>query len=385
MCTRCARSRSRPTSRSRASPRTRARTRRSVSIRSRAASARTRARASRSRSSTRAWTTRTRISAAAPTSVTRTAASSAATTSSATCTTGRRRIAAFNPVPAPDTDPAPCNPLFADARVAAGDASSSGAGHGTHVAGIIGAKAANADGVTGVAPEVKFLAYRVFGCNGGVDNDIIVAALERAYKDGAQVVNMSIGDDYASWPEEPTAQPRRTSSCARASSSRSRGQCRRRHRTALFSGGDPGTSNEAITVGSVDNAEGVLGADHRQRRSPYGFTPAAGAPAPPKTGSFPMAKTGTPTTRRRRRATALAPGSLTGKVVLIRRGTCSVLHQGVERAERGCRRRRPLQQRAGFDQSDGRRRAADHDPGRRGHATSPVRRSTRRSPPARRR
>ena len=39
-----------------------------------------------------------------------------------------------------------------------------------------------------------------------VDNDIIVAALERAYRDGAQVVNMSIGDDYASWPEEPTAQ-----------------------------------------------------------------------------------------------------------------------------------------------------------------------------------
>ena len=112
----------------------------------------------------------------------------------------------FNPVPAPDSDPAPCNPLFADARVAAGDASSSGAGHGTHVAGIIGAKAADANGVTGVAPDVRFLAYRVFGCNGGVDNDIIVAALERAYRDGAQVVNMSIGDDYASWPEEPTAQ-----------------------------------------------------------------------------------------------------------------------------------------------------------------------------------
>ena len=112
---------------------------------------------------------------------------------------------AYLSVPSPDHDPAPCNPLFADARVTAGEASSSGAGHGTHVAGIIGASAANADGVTGVAPQAKFLAYRVFGCNGGVDNDIIVAALERAYKDGAQVVNMSIGDDYASWPEEPTA------------------------------------------------------------------------------------------------------------------------------------------------------------------------------------
>ena len=33
-------------------------------------------------------------------------------------------------------------------------------GHGTHVAGIIGAKG---DNITGVAPDVVFGAYRVFG------------------------------------------------------------------------------------------------------------------------------------------------------------------------------------------------------------------------------
>src|SRR4051794_2442332 len=97
---------------------------------------------------------------------------------------GTSTDAVFNPVPAPDIDPAPCDPLFADARVAAGQASSSGAGHGTHVAGIIGAKAADANGVTGVAPQAKFLAYRVFGCNGGGDNHIILAAPQGGPKDG---------------------------------------------------------------------------------------------------------------------------------------------------------------------------------------------------------
>jgi subtilisin family serine protease len=226
---------------------------------------------------------------------------------------------AFNPVPAPDPDPAPCNPLFADARVTAGDAATSGAGHGTHVAGIIGANAANADGVTGVAPQVKFLAYRVFGCNGGVDNDLIVAALERAYKDGAQVVNMSIGDDYASWPEEPTAVASDelvSKGVVVAVAMGNAGSVN----TALFSGGDPGTSNEAITVGSVDNLKAYQ-VPIIVNGVAYGFTPAVAAPAPPTSGSFPMARTGTTTTVADG-CNALAAGSLTGKVVLIRRGTC---------------------------------------------------------------
>jgi minor extracellular serine protease Vpr len=227
---------------------------------------------------------------------------------------------AFQPVPQPDNDPAPCDPNTADAIVSAGNSPSSAAGHGTHVAGIIGAKAAGPDGVTGVAPAVSFLSYRVFGCVGSTDNDNIVAALERAYKDGAQVVNMSIGDDYASWPEEPTAQTSdelvKKGVVVVAAEGNAGGIG-----TGLFSGGDPGVGNDVIAVGSVDNNL-AFQVPIIVNGTAYGFTPAAGAPAAPTTGSLPMVKTGT-TSSTADACTALAPGSLAGKAVLIRRGTCS--------------------------------------------------------------
>jgi minor extracellular serine protease Vpr len=87
-----------------------------------------------------------------------------------------------NNTPVPDDDPDDCN------------------GHGTHVAGIVGA-----DGeVTGVAPGVTFGAYKVFGCVGSTFADIMIAAMEMAYADGMQVLNMSIGSAFQ-WPQYPTA------------------------------------------------------------------------------------------------------------------------------------------------------------------------------------
>ena len=74
-------------------------------------------------------------------------------------------------------------------------------GHGTHVAGIVGANGT----IKGVAPQVTFGAYRVFGCDGSTDTDIILAALERAKHDGMDVVNMSLGAGFQSWPTYPTS------------------------------------------------------------------------------------------------------------------------------------------------------------------------------------
>src|SRR5688572_6903965 len=88
----------------------------------------------------------------------------------------------------PDNDPDDCN------------------GHGTHVAGIIGASGNPATGgARGVAPGVTFGAYRVFGCDGSTSADIMLAAMERALNDGMHVLNMSIGSAFQTWPQYPTA------------------------------------------------------------------------------------------------------------------------------------------------------------------------------------
>ncbi|MFC1754702.1 S8 family serine peptidase [Thermoproteota archaeon] len=62
-------------------------------------------------------------------------------------------------------------------------------GHGTAVAGII-----SANGVlTGIAPESSLLAYRVVDKMGNVKSSDLIRALERASKDGADIINLSLG------------------------------------------------------------------------------------------------------------------------------------------------------------------------------------------------
>jgi len=64
-----------------------------------------------------------------------------------------------------------------------------GNGHGTHVAGTIGANGS----VLGVAPNVGLSAYRVFGDTGGARQEHIIAAIVEAANDGVDVINMSLG------------------------------------------------------------------------------------------------------------------------------------------------------------------------------------------------
>ncbi|HEX2834437.1 MAG TPA: S8 family serine peptidase [Thermoanaerobaculia bacterium] len=62
--------------------------------------------------------------------------------------------------------------------------------HGTHVAGII---AAQSPALTGIAPRVTLLAYKVLGANGKGQTSDIIAGIERAVADGADVINLSLG------------------------------------------------------------------------------------------------------------------------------------------------------------------------------------------------
>jgi subtilisin family serine protease len=204
-------------------------------------------------------------------------------------------------VPIPDNDPDDC------------------AGHGTHVSGIVGASGK----VIGVAPAVTFGAYRVFGCSGSTRSDIMIAAMERAYADGVRVINMSIGAEFT-WPTYPTATAVTNLVdggvvvVASIGNSGAKG---------LYSAGAPGVGDDTIGVASIDN---VAITQPAFSVSPddklIGFNPATAAPTPPKAGSAPIVKFGTTTTTNdmcNGNANNPAPGSLTGQIVLVRRGTCS--------------------------------------------------------------
>ena len=67
-------------------------------------------------------------------------------------------------------------------------------GHGTAVAGIIGAQANNVIGIAGISPVAQIVPLRAFNANGvGTDADIAAAVLYAA-DNGIQVLNMSFGD-----------------------------------------------------------------------------------------------------------------------------------------------------------------------------------------------
>ncbi len=203
----------------------------------------------------------------------------------------------YNPVASPDPNPDDCN------------------GHGTHVAGIIGASGV----VTGVAPNVSLGAYRVFGCEGSTTADIMLAAMERAQDDDMDVLNMSIGSTYQ-WPEYPTAKAAsrlvKKGMVVVASAGNSGG-------TGMYSTGAPSVGDDVIAVASFDNTH-ILSPSFTVSPDDLaiGYNPATGSPTPPATGSAPLARTGTAASTADGCA-ALPAGSLSGHVALIRRGSCS--------------------------------------------------------------
>lgn len=80
----------------------------------------------------------------------------------------------------------------------------SSADHGTHVAGIIGAKRNNKIGVDGVADNVKIMALRAVPKGDEHDKDIALA-IRYAVDNGAEVINMSFGKSFSpekKWVDE---------------------------------------------------------------------------------------------------------------------------------------------------------------------------------------
>jgi len=67
-------------------------------------------------------------------------------------------------------------------------------GHGTHVAGIVGGAGAQ---YRGVAPECSFYVAKVLRGNGSGSTSDVMAGVEWAAQQGAQVINLSLGSDGA--------------------------------------------------------------------------------------------------------------------------------------------------------------------------------------------
>lgn len=71
-------------------------------------------------------------------------------------------------------------------------------GHGTHVAGIIGAVANNGKGIAGVAPEVTIIPVRAIGKDGNGTVADLAAAILYAVDNGADIINASWGGPFNS-------------------------------------------------------------------------------------------------------------------------------------------------------------------------------------------
>ena len=202
--------------------------------------------------------------------------------------------------PAPDGNPDDCN------------------GHGTHVAGIIGANGDFAGGgVRGVAPKVSFGAYRVFGCDGSTSTDIVLAAMDRAITDHMDVVNMSLGESYMSWPSYPTSVAAQTMQKAGVILVASAGN---EGADGVFTTSTPSVSDSAISVASFENTN-IPALVHDVDRSERAVPARRGCAHRPDLRFRDLAAAG-PDTAGANTACDQVSSDVAGKAALVSRGTC---------------------------------------------------------------
>ncbi|WP_147998933.1 S8 family peptidase [Streptomyces sp. uw30] len=125
-------------------------------------------------------------------------------------------------------------------------------GHGTHVASILAGSGAKSGGrFKGVAPDVKLLDGKVLGDDGfgGISN--IVAGMQWAVDQGAQVVNMSLGS-----PDTPGVDPMEAA-IARLSGKALFVVAAGNEGDGPRTIGSPGSAPAALTVGAVDKHNAI--------------------------------------------------------------------------------------------------------------------------------
>lgn len=190
-------------------------------------------------------------------------------------------------------------------------------GHGTHVAGIIGAEGAGAaDSVTGVAPKVTFGAYRVFGCEGSTGTDILLQAMSRAQSDGMDIVNMSIGSDFGSWPDYPDAVAAANLVDAGVIVVAAAGNS---GDTGLFSAGSPGVGSGVISVASYES-EAIRAKALSVGESKIVYAAVEGTADAPADNTTSLNLVNASSSTACKTLTGVGPGT----AILVKRGTCAI-------------------------------------------------------------
>ncbi len=202
-----------------------------------------------------------------------------------------------NDVPIPDANPDDCE------------------GHGTHVSGIIGANGSgDGDSARGVAPNVTLGAYRVFGCEGSTDTAVILAALNRAKFDKMNVVNLSLGSDFDSWPSYPDAVAVANLAKAGVVVAVAAGNS---GDTGLFSAGTPAVGAGVISVASYEGAT-IRTKAIAVNGVKYAYTQVDGTAEAPVDNTIPLTLVAASPLEG---CTAISP-VVAHTALLIKRGTC---------------------------------------------------------------
>ena len=202
------------------------------------------------------------------------------------------------------------------------------AGHGSHVAGIVGANGTVAGGlVKGVAPGVSLGSYRVFGCVGSTESDIMIAAMERALADDMDILNMSIGAAFQTWPQYPTAVASDALVDAGMVVVASIGNSGTNFGQNL-SAGAPGVGSKVIGVASFDNSHVSALTFDLPGKTGTPYLTIASVPEPPTSGTVPneVVAVGRGCVADASLAVAVDDPYLAdpaGKIALIARGTCT--------------------------------------------------------------
>ncbi|CCA68627.1 related to subtilisin-like serine protease [Serendipita indica DSM 11827] len=131
----------------------------------------------------------------------------------------------------PDDDPMDCN------------------GHGTHVTGTIAALPDNQYNISGVAYKANIAGYKVFGCEGSVADDILVAAITRAYNEGCDVITLSIGGPSGWTSGASSVVASRAAKAGRIVTIAAGNE----GSSGMFYASGPSAGIDVVSVGSIDN------------------------------------------------------------------------------------------------------------------------------------